>query len=260
MNIFRKEPLALITLGVTLVLHFVPGYTEIVGLLQPKPIEKVTLDCTEPDPDEIILYPREDHAGEIFNHITMPITCLLYNNTSEPISVVEYGPALISNRRSSAFLFERNVYGSITPIIGEKMSVEVTEGNAKVPLFLQPKEVWEFNSLFAVPYVDIVAQGDEERCIKPSPDNIENWSGMICLFERKIGFTNFLHKPLSVGFWDWNEYGQVVKLGDNRTVFFADRYFIKVATCKDEDPETSLIPTCRNGSWVRRPTTWTTSN
>ncbi len=255
-NMLRKEPLALITLAVTLILHFVPGYTELVDLLRSKEIEEITLDCAEPVREDLLLYASEpDSEGKTRNHITFPITCRLFNNTKEPVSIVAYGPALISNRKSFASLFG-NGNGGITPKIAENMDLSIVKGNTTVPFLLRSTEVWQFDSLFALPYVDIVLQ-DQATCEEPTEKNIELWSGFVCLSKEQIAFTNFLYTPLSVGLWDWNEYGQVVELGDGREIYHSAEHFIFVASCRDEDPETTAIPACKSSPRFIAPHTWT---
>lgn len=255
-NLFIKEPLAWVALVITLVLHFVPGYTELAEMFRPKENETITLNCTDPDRDEIATYTsKPDYEDKTHNHLTFPVTCRLFNNTPEPISVVKFGPALISDRRSYAMLFG-DAKGGITPSIGDVMDPNIVKGNPSVPLLLRPKEVWEFESLFAVPYVDITLH-DEDTCIEPTQENLASWSGYVCLSDEKTPFTNFLYTPLSVGFWDWNEYGQVVELGDGREVYHSEEKFIYIANCKNEDPETTAIPICKKSPRYVAPSTWT---
>lgn len=247
--------MAAVGLVVALVLHFVPGYTEIVELLSPKEIQEVRLECTPPVEDDLILYPSDqDYRGEKQNYITFPISCRLFNNTSAPISIVKYGPALISKRQSYALLFEE-AKGGITPVIANGLNDEIVERNSKIPLLLQPREVWEFNSLFAIDYVEIELE-EQVGCHEPTQENIDAWSGFVCIADEPLPFTNYLYTPLSVGFWDWDEYGQVVVLGDGRVIYHSAEKFMYVADCSEEDPERTAIPFCKSSPRFVAPSTW----
>ena len=255
-QVYDKEPLAVIGLAVALILHFIPGYTEIVDLFSPREIQEVTLDCSEPEEKELQLYLGDpDGEGQRRNHITFPIQCRLSNNTAEPISILGYGPALIDDRRSSIFLFGDSKDGLLAPI-SEDMRGDIVIANRNTPFLLRPREVWEFGSLFALPYLDIVLN-EAEGCHPPTDENIDRWSGYVCLADGPIAFGNFLYTRIGIGFLDWDEYGQVVLLGDGRKVYHSAEKFMFIANCSDEDPRTTNVPVCKTTPRYGEPSTWT---
>ncbi len=230
-----KEPVGWLALAATIILHFVPGYTELKEIWE-EDRQHISLNCSEPNPDEAMFLDGSEPS------IGFPITCRLNNNTEASISIDKYGPVLIDRRRFGALLFREDWRRGIIPRISDRLPEAVLAQNAELPLLLQPREILKYESVFAVPATTFAAASDED-CVPANEIDLSVWRGHVCIGDKPIHFTNYLYTPLSVGFWDWDSYGQMVSLGDGRDVFFSEELFLFSADCSAEDAKIR-VPTC----------------
>ena len=251
-----REPLAAFAISIALVVPFVtqyiPSYSDRLAKRKSEAEEYVLL-CTQPKSDSVVLH--ENNGSEGKYSLLYPVTCTLSNNTSESVSISEYGPRLIDGRVSYRMIGEPNPFPAIT--LAPEISNIVAE-EFPLPRLLSPKEQFMFKSVIAIP-IDNLLDDRDKVCKTPSADLLKNRSITICSTGRTSHLLgNYTNLYFSTGFIGWNKYGAGVSFGNGKEVVYqTDREFTPLH-CEQEGGENSSL--CRKaGTYYLPKPYWTNS-
>lgn len=157
-----------------------------------------------------------------------PTTCTFSNNTSESVSISEYGPRLIDGLTGHPMISESHIYPTIT--LASHLS-QIVDEKVTLPLLISPNEQFVFKSVIAVP-IKKIFDAEKGKCIEPTLATA-NTNIHICSTNKKIyPLGNYTNLYFSVGFVRWSEYGTGLKLGNGKEVIYQTSHQFTPIECK----------------------------